>query len=204
MFRVINFLALIRWIAILTSAISICVYEIARRYWFTDITIFKILTITPWVSLLIIALLTTSIAARLIWKILRVFNKSLFPDINGTWAGEITTNEGIVIPARALIRQSLLQTQIDIHTKTSKSITLETTPATESGQSKIYYTYKAIPKNLSWSSYTGSTIFDVRTIAFVSGDYLELSGTYFTDRGKQGRIRLRQVNLEIHTDVSFY
>lgn len=204
MFRVINFLALIRWVAILTSAISICVYEIARRYWFTDITIFKILTITPWVSLLIIALLTTGIAARLIWKILRTFNKSLFPDINGTWAGEITTSEGTVIPARALIRQSLLQTQIDIHTKTSKSITLETTPVTESGQSKVYYTYKAIPKNLSWFSYTGSTIFDVRTIAFVSGDFLELSGTYFTDRGKQGRIRLRQVNLEINTDVSFY
>lgn len=204
MFRVINFLALIRWVAILTAAISICAYETIRHYWLNDMPVFKVLSITPWVSLAIVFLLTTGVAARLIWRIIRFFNKSLFPDINGTWGGEITTSNNIIIPARALIRQSLLQTQIDIHTKTSKSITLETTPATESGQSKVYYIYRAIPKNLEWQSYTGSTIFDVRTVTCKNRKFMELSGSYFTDRGKQGRIRLRQISSDVNTDVSFY
>lgn len=47
--------------------------------------------------------------------------------------GEITLENGEVISAKAVIRQTLLATQIDMHGKTTKSITLETTPTIEQG-----------------------------------------------------------------------
>lgn len=106
--------------------------------------------------------------------------------------------------AKAVIRQTLLQTQIDLHTATAKSITLETTPAEESGQLKLYYSYRSTPKNIKWSPYTGSTIFDVRAATEEPKRPIELSGYYFTDRKTTGRVRLQQLNKENNADVSFY
>ncbi|WP_288391001.1 hypothetical protein [uncultured Acinetobacter sp.] len=47
-----------------------------------------------------------------------------------------------------MIKQTLLATQINIHTETSKSLTLETTPTVESGEPKLYYIYRSLPKIL--------------------------------------------------------
>jgi hypothetical protein len=169
-----------------------------------DLPIVKVVSITPWVALFVIFAITTNFTARRIWQLLKRVNSSLFPDLNGTWEGEIVTESDLIIPVRALIRQTLLETQINIHTETSKSLTLETTPAIESGQPKLYYIYRSFPKNPNWSTYTGSTIFDVRTDNGQSPGVLELSGYYFTDRKTNGRIRLQQVSNDIEQDVSFY
>ncbi|MBY5806097.1 hypothetical protein E0H59_18280 [Rhizobium leguminosarum bv. viciae] len=204
MFRIINFLTLIRYIAVAATIISVGAYELLRNYWMSDLPIIRILSITPWVVIVILFFITNKTITRMIWGVMSYFNTSLYPDLNGTWGGEVIFEDGKTIEARAVIRQTLLQTQIDLHTATSKSITLETTPAEESGQLKLYYSYRSSPKNISWKPYTGSTIFDVRTATQEPKRPLELSGYYFTDRKTTGRVRLQLISKENSADVSFY
>lgn len=204
MFRIINFTSLIRYIAVLTTITSIVSYELLRSFWDKDMPLFKIISIAPWVSIIILFVICTNFTARYIWKTAKKVDKSLYPDLNGTWEGEIITESNLQIPARALIQQTLLQTLVSIHTETSKSLTLETTPATECGQCKLYYTYRSFPKNPEWQPYSGTTIFDVRVINDNGQAILELSGQYFTDRKSKGRVRLRQVSENVNADVSFY
>lgn len=204
MLRVINILSIIRLLAITTTFISILTYEVLRKYWQNDIPIIKVLSIAPWVAAGLLLLLTTDISARLIWGSIRRVKKNLFPDLNGTWDGEIIVSESLQIPARAVIKQSLLQVQIEIHTETSKSITLETTPTVEFGQHRLYYLYKSIPKNPEWDEYKGTTTFDIRTVTEGTEKFLELSGAYFTSRLTIGRVRFRQISRNIDEDVSFY
>ena len=147
MFRIINFKSLLRYVAIITTILSIGAYELVQSYWLNDLKIVKILSIAPWIALLLTIALTTSITARGLWRFLKKVNPSLYPDLNGTWEGEITTEQDQVIPVRVLIKQTLLETQINIHTKTSKSLTLETTPTIEGGEPKLYYIYRSLPKN---------------------------------------------------------
>lgn len=204
MFRIINFKSLLRYVAIITTIISIGAYEFLQSYWVNDLSIIKIVSITPWVALFLIIAITTSFTARPIWKLFKKVNPSLYPDLNGTWEGEITTENGLVITVRVLIKQTLLETQINIHTETSKSLTLETTPTVEGGEPKLYYMYRSFPKDPNWSTYTGSTIFDIRRVGSDPQSALELSGYYFTDRKTTGRIRFRQVGSDVDKDVSFY
>ncbi|REE18247.1 hypothetical protein B0G71_1246 [Paraburkholderia sp. BL27I4N3] len=204
MFRIINFVSVLRYVASATTFISLIAYECLRTYWQNDLPLIKVVSIAPLVALAIIFALTTNGISRFIWKSVKRLNSNLFPDLNGTWSGEIVTADGKNISAKAVIRQTLLQMQIDIHTETSKSITLETTPAAEGGQYKIYYLYRSIPKNPEWDEYKGSTIFDIRCAAEGPRRVLELSGAYFTSRKTVGRIRFRQESPDTTTDVSFY
>ncbi|MHA3115758.1 hypothetical protein E0H86_00965 [Acinetobacter sp. ANC 4635] len=204
MFRVIDFKALLRYVAVITTIISIGAYELVQSYWLNDLKIVKILSIAPWIALTLIVILTTSITARPLWKLLKIVKPSLYPDLNGTWEGEITTEKNLKIPVRVLIKQTLLETQINIHTQTSKSLTLETTPTIEGGEPKLYYIYRSLPKDPNWSSYTGSTIFDIRKVDSNGACELELSGYYYTDRKTTGRIRFRQVGSCVEKDISFY
>lgn len=204
MFRVIDFRFVLKFIAVTTAFISIFIYEMAREYWRTDLPIMKVFSIAPWIAAGLFLILTTNKTARLIWKLIRTFRKNTFPDLNGTWEGEIIVSEKLQIPARALINQSLEQVRIEIHTETSKSITLETTPTIEYGNHRLYYLYRSIPKNPEWDEYQGTTTFDIRKVMVAQKEILELSGVYFTSRKTVGRVRLRQVSKKADTDVSFY
>ncbi|QFU23031.1 hypothetical protein FS418_14885 [Shewanella sp. YLB-09] len=204
MFRIINFKSLLRYVAMITTIISIGAYEFLQSYWINDLSIVKVVSIAPWVAFLIIIAITTNFFARPIWKLFKKVNPALYPDLNGTWEGEITTQTGLVISVRVLIKQTLLETQINIHTETSKSLTLETTPTIEGGEPKLYYMYRSIPKDPDWSSYIGSTIFDIRKVDNDPQSALELSGSYFTDRKSTGRIRFKQISTDVDQDVSFY
>lgn len=204
MFKVISFSRLIQYVAIATTFLSLAAYELIQSYWKEKLPLVKILTIAPWVALFIIFLITTQFTSRRIWRLSRRFNKTLFPDINGIWRGEIITEDGTSIPARARITQSLLHTQIDLHTSTSRSVTLETTPSFDGGQYMIYYIYRSIPKQVDRQPYIGSTVFYVRTKDTTTEKYFELSGHYFTDRKTVGRVRLRQVDEDTKDDASFY
>lgn len=132
------------------------------------------------------------------------FNKGLYPDLNGHWEGQITTESNAKINVTAIIIQTLSHTQMNIYTETSKSEILEATPANILGTSKLFYLYRSIPKTLEWPIYTGSTIFDIRQIDFNNEKSLELSGIYFTDRKSIGRISLVKKGNDIYKDVSFY
>lgn len=204
MFRIISFKVLLRYVAVVTTVLSLFAYEAVQHFLANQLPLVRIVSIAPWIALLVILLITTNAVARQIWKAVRSFDRTLYPDLNGTWEGEITTENNQKIAARAVVRQSLLQTQVDIHTETSKSLTLETTPSVDGGQCKLYYLYRSIPKNPNWSAYTGSTIFDIRSVALGENIKLELSGYYFTDRKTTGRIRLQQTSNDDTADVSFY
>lgn len=204
MFRIVDFTSLIRIIALTTTVLSVIIYDLLKEYWDKDLAILRIISFVPWISLIIVFLLTSAPVARSIWWALSCFKKSLYPDLNGTWEGEIVFDSGKTIVARAIIRQALLNTQIDLHTETSKSFSLETTPTIEGGQLKLYYTYQSKPKNPDWSIYTGSTIFDIRAPVKNPKRPLELSGYYFTSRKTNGRISLRLLKSKIDSDVSFY
>lgn len=204
MFRIVRFDILLKYIALATVAISMGIYALVQTYWLPNISLFKVITISSIVSTILILFLLTSFVSRKIWAVLRYFDKSVFPDLNGTWEGEITLESGREISAKAVIRQSLLATQIDMHGETTKSITLETTPTIEQGQKKLYYVYRSTPKNPGWPSYNGSTLFDIRAIGSGIEAKYELSGHYYTDRKTIGRIRLIQVSSDSNNDVSFY
>ena len=204
MFRIVRFDLLLKYIAVTTVAISMSIYAFLQTYWLPDISIFKVITISSIVSTLLILLLLTSFISRKIWAVFAWFDKSIYPDLNGTWEGEITFENGKEIPTKAVIRQSLLATQIDMHGETTKSITLETTPTVEQGQKKLYYVYRSTPKTPGWPAYNGSTLFDIRTIGSGEVKIYELSGHYYTDRKTIGRIRLTQVSKDSNNDVSFY
>lgn len=204
MFRIVRFDLLLKYIALTTVAISMGIFALMQTYWFPDISLFKVVTISSTVSTLLILLLLTSFISRKIWAVLAWFDKSMFPDLNGTWEGEITLENGKKLSARAVIRQSLLATQIDMHGETTKSITLETTPTIEQGQKKLYYVYRSSPKIPGWPAYNGSTLFDIRTVGSGKLKSYELSGHYYTDRKTIGRIRLTQLSKDSNNDVSFY
>lgn len=204
MFRIIRFEWLFRWLAIGTTAISLLVYVALQAYLGIEFSLSLLFKVAGWTSFVLILCLTTDIPARLIWGCVRAFNKRLFPDLNGTWEGEIIVSDNLIIPARAIIRHSLLKVQIDIHTETSKSVTIETTPTLEFNQHKVYYVYRAIPKNPDWSEYKGTTTFDIRSVKLGSYDALEMSGEYFTSRKTVGRVRFRQVSGDTSCDVSYY
>lgn len=204
LFRIIRFDLLLKYIALTTVVISMGIYALVQTYWLPDISLFKVITISSIVSTFLILLLLTSFISRKIWAVLAFFDKSMFPDLNGTWEGEITLEDGKDITAKAVIRQSLLATQIDMHGETTKSITMETTLTIEQGQKKLYYVYRSTPKTPGWPAYNGSTLFDIRTIGSGKGKKYELSGHYYTDRKTIGRIRLTQVCKNSNNDVSFY
>lgn len=204
MFRIINFTYLLRYVAISTTALSAFAYWGAEKVMQSELPIVRLLSVAPWVVLIVIHLITNNYTSRPVWKLLKKINPSLYPDLNGTWEGEITLEDGRKIPARAVIRQNLIEAQIDLHTETSKSLTLETTPVIEAGQCKIYYTYRSHPSNVKWPPYTGSTILDVRNAALKISEPLELSGYYYTDRKTCGRISLKQTSTKTDAEVSYY
>lgn len=204
MFRVIDFVLLMRWVAVGTTVLTLVIYTLVERFLPQVLMTARPFTLASVIAVLLTFLLTSKWISRRVWKIARLFNGSLYPDLNGVWEGEIelADNKG-TLQARAVIRQFLLNTEIDMHTETAKSSTLEATPVIQSGQFKLYYTYSAKSKVPGYGSYTGSTIFDIRLVSGME-DGVELSGYYYTDRGTRGRTRLRQISPDTKTDVSFY
>jgi len=202
MFKIIRIDRLARYISICTISLSVLTFWLLSLI-SPDISLFKIITLTSVVSLLIMSILVIPFFARKIWKLIRKIDRSIYPDLNGTWEGEVDTGDK-KFPVRCVIRQGLLKTEIDMHGETMKSITIETTPKKESGQNKLYYTYRSSPKNANYSDYYGSTLFDIRNVNVENKNYLELTGKYFTDRKTVGRIALKQTSSDMNKDVSYY
>jgi hypothetical protein len=203
MYKVIKIDLLLKYTAYLTVVLSMASYSFVKGVWLPNISLFQVIALSSVISAVIIFLLLTPYSSRKIWALISFFKKDLFPDINGTWHGKVTMEIG-EIEVRAVIRQSLLSTQIDVHGRTMKSITLETTPTVEQGQKKLYYMYRSTPKDPSRLPYYGTTLFDIRRTENDGKKILELSGNYYTDRKTIGRISLKQVGNDPNNDVSFY
>ncbi|MEL7430501.1 MAG: hypothetical protein AAFN43_10940, partial [Pseudomonadota bacterium] len=125
MFRVINFVVLIRVVAIATTIFTFLVYGVIQRYFPEFVSTVRPYTLAPSIALILTFLLTSKWISRRLWWIARLFNGSLYPDLNGVWEGEIEYDDNGIqrLNARAVIRQFLLITEIDMHTETAKSST---------------------------------------------------------------------------------
>ena len=193
-----------RVVAIVTTIASILLLELIEALAPEWVKSIRLVSVAPLIALAMTLLVTSRVTSRALWHVARLLNDGLYPDLNGTWEGEIQTATGETIPARAVIRQALLSTQIDMHTATAKSVTLEATPVTEGGQFKLYYSYRAKPKKVGFGAYTGTTIFDIRLATEEGDGIVELSGYYYTDRKTLGTTHLRRINGNTNRDVSFY
>lgn len=200
MFRVVRFDLLLRSVVLISILIAVVVYVFAQSLTGANISIFKLSSIAAVASTVVMFVLLSPFISRKIWFIARFFKKELYPDLNGVWVGQITTEDQKSFEVRAVIRQALLVTEIDMHGETVKSVTLETTPTIELNKKKLYYVYRSTPRNPSWGDYVGSTIFDV----IEGGSALVLSGKYYTDRKSVGRISIKRVSTSIDADVSYY
>ena len=200
MFRIVRFDLLLKMVVLFSIFITIGVYVIARKYTDLNINIFKLTTIATFSSAIFMFLLLSPVISRFLWSIFRLIKKGVYPDLNGIWVGQVTTENDQVFEVRAVIRQALLVTEIDMYGDSEKSITLETTPTKELNQNKLYYVYRSTPRNPTWSDYIGSTIFDV----IENGKMLTLSGKYYTDRKSVGRISIKRISKSVNADVSYY
>lgn len=200
MFRIVRFDLLLKFVVFFSILTAVATYVIVEKITGTSISVFKLTTISTVASTVVMLILLSPFMSRKIWCIARFFKKDLYPDLNGVWVGQITTEEQKSFEARAIIRQALPVTEIDMHGEKVKSVTLETTPTIEINKKKLYYVYRSTPKNPSWGDYVGSTIFDV----IEDGSALILSGKYYTDRKSIGRISIRRVSTDINADVSYY
>ena len=200
MFRVVRFDLLLKAVVLTSISIAVTVYILVQNLTNADISIFELTTISAFVSTLVMFMLLSPFISRKIWFIARFFKKDLYPDLNGVWLGQVTTEDLKNFEVRAIIRQALLVTEIDMHGETVKSLTLETTPTVELNKKKLYYVYRSTPKNPSWADYVGSTIFDV----IEDSSALILSGKYYTDRKSVGRVSIKRVSKDVNADVSYY
>lgn len=204
MFRIIKIDILLRLVVLATVILSVLIFALLQKFLLPDITLFRLVTIASIVSSALIISLLSASPSRKLWGILARFNQSVYPDLNGSWEGSITLDNGTELQTRAVIRQNLQGIYIDMHGETVKSITVETTPAVEQGQKKLYYIYRATPKDPSWESYIGTTLFDLRVVGTGKGKTQMLSGSYYTNRKTWGRVELTQTSRDPNIDVSFY
>lgn len=200
MFRVVRFDLLLKSVVMISIFIAVAAYGFLQYLTDADISMFKLTTISTAVSSIVMFMLLSPFVSRKIWFIVRIFKKGLYPDLNGVWVGHVVTEDLKMVEVRAIVRQALLVTEIDMHGETVKSVTLETTPTVELNKKKLYYVYRSTPKNPSWGEYVGSTIFDV----IEDGSELVLSGRYYTDRKSVGRVSIKRVSTDVDRDVSYY
>ncbi|MCS0310372.1 Cap15 family cyclic dinucleotide receptor domain-containing protein [Vibrio diabolicus] len=199
MFRIVNLGLVLKVVVFISILFTIGLYSLIKEYLFPEWGMLKLLGISSFASMSVLYILLIPACARKIWGlILKV--KNIYPDLNGVWVGHVITKKGIEINVRAVIRQNLLLTELDMHGETVKSITLESTPTIEQGQKKLYYVYRSTPKDPTRPPYDGSTLLDV----IENEKALKLSGKYYTDRETVGRIVLKQVSHDPNSDVSYY
>lgn len=204
MLHLIKFETFLRVLVITTVIVSTLVYYLIQYFVFPNFPVYRVILIASVVTAILISALLSPSCYRWAWAVLRRWNGALFQDLNGTWSGTIKPTSGETQQVRAVIRQSLLGTQIDMHGETVKSITLAASTVIEAGQYKLYYIYRAEPKEPTWAPYSGTTKFNLRIRPMGAGRSLALSGQYYTDRKTRGTIELSQTGSDPLSDVSFY
>jgi hypothetical protein len=204
MLHLIKFDSFLRWLVIATVVISTLVYYLIQYFVFPNFPVYRVIFIASLVTAVLISALLSPACYRRAWAILRRRNGPIFQDLNGTWAGTIKPGSGEPLKVRAVIRQSLLRTEIDVHGESVKSITLAASTIIEAGQYKIYHVYRSEPKEPKWPPYCGTSKFDLRVMSIGTKRSLALSGQYYTDRDTAGTIEFRQTGVDPLVDVSFY
>lgn len=133
---------------------------------------------------------------RLGWRWL-----STLKNLNGTWAGSITTshNGGTNVPCVMRVRQTWTRMAIELETEQSRSrTTMSALYDEQPGDVGLKYEYVSEPRNLAVQ--TMQTHRGVCTLAIAQdSEAMRLSGDYFTGRGREtrGEITLHRVSREL-------
>ncbi len=147
----------------------------------------------------IIAFLISIYFWRFIWQYIPVLAEIYFPDINGIWQGKITFNANSQekeLEAKVRIKQNLWHINIDLCSSTSKSSTLVAYPTIEAGNHKLYYIYHNIPNKPEYPEYKGTAILNI----ILQAKPMKINGVYYTIRGTNGRIELKQISRNPNED----
>ena len=147
---------------------------------------------------------------RQIWRLFPFLNRWLFPDLNGTWKGEListwinpeTGQSPPPIPVTFWIRQGIFS--MSIRMKTGESGSYSTRCLAEADRKakifRIWYTYDNRPHaEVSHRSarHDGAAWLELNTEAGLQ----QLAGQYFTQRRTSGDIRISRISLA-HMEIS--
>lgn len=205
MLQLLELKEILKWLAIITTALSTGIYYCVQKFVFHDWSVLKIVTLASAVASTLVAISLSNFVSRRVWRLLRRWNKSLYPDLTGCWRGKISPTAGPIIEVRATIRHSPTGIQIDFHGPSFKSITLAATPTVEQGHQYLYYVYLADPRNPKHPPYKGTAVLRVRSdVANNNRAELSLSGQYYTVRKTVGTIELKQESTDVNQDMSYY
>lgn len=203
MLHLIRFDGLLRFTILATVFASLALFYVLQCF-FPQLEVYRIFYFSSVITALVGYIALSPNCYRWCWRQAKALNKAIYPDLNGTWSGTIEIGPAHSLEVRAVIRQSLLVTEIDLHARTTKSITLAASAMVEGGQPMLYYIYRAEPKNPDWPSYSGTTRMTVRVDPDGAPGTLALSGQYYTSRKTTGTIQLRQTGTDPSVDVAFY
>ena len=142
----------------------------------------------------------TNFLWRPLWRLFPALERAAFPDLNGTWEGEMVTTwsdreTGVSppsIPATVSIKQSLFSTAVYLRTGESHSHSTRCHLEADHGARiyRIWYSYDNRPKaEVSYRSARNDGIAWLELD--ISEDRNRLFGQYFTDRRTTGDIDLR-------------
>ncbi|UYO55179.1 hypothetical protein [Rhodopseudomonas palustris] len=198
--HLVRFESLLRGVVFLTVALSLLAFYLLDSV-SPNQPVYRLLFISSAITSVLLIVLLSPACFRIALRVFGRFNRVVWADLNGTWEGVITTSDGAELEVRAVVRQSLLKTEIDVHGETVKSITLAAATKMEAGQYKLYYVYRAEPKEPKWAPYSGTTKFDLNVL---SSAKLCLSGQYYTDRDTTGTISLRRTGSDPFKHVAYY
>jgi SMODS-associating 2TM, beta-strand rich effector domain len=140
---------------------------------------------------------------RTIWNWFPVFARKVFPDLNGTWGGELLSTwknpekgQGIApIPVEICIRQGLFSTSIKLQTgeSTSYSTRCLLEADGDAGRFRVWYSYDNTPR----AEYRHRSARH-EGVAWLEMDIdagrERLIGCYYTDRKTSGDIDVRRVH----------
>jgi hypothetical protein len=158
---------------------------------------------------LVVIIISTGIVAiasatwRWVWKRFPVIARKLFPDLNGTWVGELvstwtnsTTGEAIApIPVTIWIRQGIFSTSIKQRTgeSTSYSTRCLLEADHEAGRFGFWYSYDNNPRaqyRQRSARHEGVAWLELD----IDTDPERLAGCYYTDRKTSGDFAVRRVS----------
>lgn len=126
---------------------------------------------------------------------------STLKNLNGTWAGEITSshNGGARVPCVMRVRQTWTRMAIELETEQSRShTTMAALYEEQPGDIGLKYEYVCEPRNLAVQTMQTHRGVCTMTVA-TDADGWRLSGDYFTGRGREtrGEITLRRVSRDL-------
>jgi hypothetical protein len=157
---------------------------------------------------LVVTIICTGVVAiasavwRRLWKRFPLIGRKLFPDLTGTWTGELAstwknpaTGQGVAsIPVTIWIRQGLFSTSIKLRTgeSTSYSTRCLLEADQEAGRFRFWYSYDNNPR--AQHRHRSARHEGVAWLELdIDTDPERLVGCYYTDRKTSGDIDVRRV-----------